>query len=199
MIIAASAVRPFPGYRCSGDAAVIVPHATGCLIALIDALGHGDAAAESAERAVATIRAHAGAQPGQIIHACHAALRQVRGAAIAVLSLTSEGTGLFAGVGNIRVRILPESIHHSGLLSTAGVVGHQIRTVREHAFKLPLDGLGIVHSDGVGSRIDPLAVARAPLDHMASGLLKTWQRDTDDASLILFAHARGMRADKPSA
>ncbi len=199
MIISASAVRPYPGYRCSGDAAVIVPRATGCLIALVDALGHGEAAAASAERAVATIREHAEAQPSQILHACHLALRHVRGAAVAVLAIDDEGNGRFAGVGNIRVRIVPESMHQGALLSSSGVVGQQIRNIREHGFKLPLDSLGVVHSDGVSSRIDPLGIARAPIDQMANELLKLGQRDNDDASLILFARARGLRAEKPSA
>lgn len=197
MIIAAAALRPMPGYAVSGDATVLVPNGAGYLLALVDALGHGPQAAESADVASAVIRAHAAERPKAILEACHAALRHKRGAAISIVSIDGTGHAVHAGVGNVRVRVVPEGVHHVGLVATAGVVGHQIRVIREQNFTLPLDGLGLMHSDGVGSRIDPLAVPRGPIDRMASSLLETWQRDTDDASLVLFALARGVRAAPP--
>lgn len=198
MIVAAAAVRSHPGEQVSGDAAVIVPGDGGCLVALIDALGHGPLAAECADRAVEVVRAHAGERPKDILAACHVALRHLRGAAMAVAAISSDGSGVFAGVGNIRARVLPESPHHGTLLCSRGIIGQQVRAITEHEFRLPLDGLGILYSDGVGTRIDPLAVPRAPIDRMANELLRTWQRPNDDASLILFAHDRGMRIEPPA-
>ncbi len=198
MIIAAAAVRACPGQDVSGDAALVLRRNEGCLVALIDGLGHGPHAAEAAGLAVETIRAHAESSPKAILDACHVALRRCRGAAISVIAIDATGNGSFAGIGNIRARILPEGHRQPALLPAAGVVGHQARSVRETTFRLPIDGIGLLHSDGVSTRVDPLAVRRAPIDRMAQRLLEDHRRDSDDASVVLFAHAHGQRAELPS-
>lgn len=193
MIIASGVVRPYPGETASGDAFLVEPTAQGVLMALIDGLGHGPTAAAAAKLAVETIRARVNESPRAILEACHQGLLRGRGAVISVVAIDHQGNGLFSGVGNVSVRLCPQSLKVPILLPTAGVIGHQHRPLRETAFRLPIDGVGILHSDGVSSRADPLASEPDTLDNTAGRLLSRFGRDSDDACLVLFAHRGGGR------
>lgn len=193
MIIASGALRPYPGQKVSGDAFVIEPVANGLLIALVDALGHGPVAAEVAVLAVETIRRNAHEPPLRIIEQCHVRLLRGRGAALSVIHLGHDGTGRFAGVGNVRARLFPESVRAPALIGVAGVVGHRLRTVRETAFTLAMDGIGVIHSDGVSSRVDPLAHPADSVESSARGLLTSYGGEIDDACVVVFAHERSPR------
>src|SRR5437773_3562494 len=70
----------------SGDKYVAEMFDGGALVAVIDGLGHGNAAARSAEVAVATLRQHARETPSAVLEHCHAAMRNTRGAAISLAS-----------------------------------------------------------------------------------------------------------------
>jgi hypothetical protein len=193
VITASGAVRPYPGESVSGDAFVIEVTGQGHVLALVDALGHGPVAAEVARLAVETIRAHVTETPLQIIEHCHQRLLRGRGAAISVIVIGSDGKGRFAGVGNVRARVFPESVRQPALIGVAGVVGHRLRTMRETTFTLPIDGLGIIHSDGVSSRIDPIAHKADSTESAARGLLAAYGGRTDDACVLVFAHEASLR------
>jgi hypothetical protein len=187
MITVGGVVRAYPGEACSGDAFFVDSTPQRVVIALVDALGHGPVAAAAAKLAIDTIRAHVGQSPSSILEACHRSLLRGRGAAISIVALDQQGQGTFAGVGNVSARICPES-SKMPLLPTAGVIGHQYRSLRETPFRLPLDSVGFLHSDGVSSRADPTVSPPGPLESTASNLITTWGRSTDDACVVLFAH-----------
>ena len=68
------------GERRSGDLAVFAPSARGGLVAVIDGLGHGDAAADASEVAAEILSAHADDEPQRLLERCHEELRRTRGA-----------------------------------------------------------------------------------------------------------------------
>lgn len=187
MIVAAGAARPYPGERNSGDAFVIEPTPTGLLLALIDGLGHGPHAAAAASVAVRTIRSVAQRNPAAILEVCHRTLHGGRGAAISIIAIDHLGNGSFAGVGNVRARVHPESKATPVLLPVPGVVGQRMRPVKETTFRLPLDGVGILFSDGVTSRVDPIGHESKTQPETAAALLASCAHRTDDASLLLFS------------
>lgn len=193
MIIARGRVRAYPGEPLSGDAVFIEETSQGTLLALVDALGHGPTAAAAAELAVATIAAHRHERPARIVAACHERLLRGRGAVMSVILLDARGEGVFAGIGNVSARIYPESPRNAVLLPGAGIVGHNYRTLRELTFRLPSDGIGVLFSDGISSRVDPLGGPKLRIDEAADSLLAACAKASDDASLILFAHRGGPR------
>ena len=193
MIVARGSVRAYPGEARCGDAVLVEETSHGVLLALVDALGHGPVAADAADLAMETIQAHREVRPLAILEACHRTLLRGRGAAISVISFDRQGRGVFAGVGNVSVRILPESPRNAVLLPAAGVIGHRYRPPREAEFRLPLDGVGVLYSDGISSRVDPLEGARTSLVETCAGLLAKHAKPTDDASLIVFAHSGSLR------
>jgi len=193
VIVASGRVRPHPNERVSGDALFIEQTEQRTLLALVDALGHGPAAAAAAELAIETIAAHRHERPAQIVQACHERLLRGRGAVMSVVTIDSKGEGVFAGVGNISVRIYPESPRNAVLLPSVGIVGHRYRPLRELSFRLPGDAAGMLYSDGISSQVDPLGGPKSRIDDTADRLLTMFAKPSDDASLILFAHRGGPR------
>jgi hypothetical protein len=193
MIVASGIVRAYPGESVSGDAFFIEGTPQGLLIALVDGLGHGPIAAEAAKLALETIRTHASESPVTILEACHQKLLRGRGAAISIVRIDHQGRGTFSGVGNVSTHIYPHSSKDPVFLPSAGVIGHRFRPLRETTFRLPNDGVGVLHSDGVSSRLDPIVPLPGTISARASALLSTFGRTTDDPCLVLFAHRGGGR------
>jgi anti-sigma regulatory factor (Ser/Thr protein kinase) len=163
-------------------------------LCLVDGLGHGPLAAIAAREALAVFHAAGEADtPATIIERCHAALKTTRGAVMAVAAVDAHaGRILFAGVGNIAGMLYsPSSSHH--LLSTDGIVGHNMRTVRVVERPWARGDSVVLSSDGLTGRWNlaryPGLVHRHPL-LVASVLFRDFARDTDDATVVV---ARDLR------
>jgi anti-sigma regulatory factor (Ser/Thr protein kinase) len=158
-------------------------------LCIVDGLGHGPLAAIASAAAIAAFRAAGDDDtPVEIIQRCHAALAGTRGAVMAVVAIDVEARRfLFAGVGNIAGLVLGASSAHT-LLSTQGIVGHRMRSLRlvEHSWSAG-DAV-ILSSDGLSGRWN---LARYPgLMHrhamlVASVLFRDFARDTDDATVLV--------------
>jgi phosphoserine phosphatase RsbX len=187
-IVVAVAGRPHPAERVSGDAASVQWADGGCRIAVIDGLGHGLAAAEAAQRAVAVLDAHPEVGPAEALRLCHAALIGSRGAAVSLARLDPARDELiYAGVGNVEAHFWhPE--RQERLIAYRGIVGSVLPTIR--SFTLPL-GEGwtlILHSDGVSARIDREAVDAQPPrppEPLAQAILTRYARASDDAIVVV--------------
>jgi negative regulator of sigma-B (phosphoserine phosphatase) len=127
--------RPMPGESESGDEFIVHPRPGGALLAVIDALGHGPAAASAARIAAACLRAHAHAPLGALMNLCHDALRQTHGVVVSVASFDSASRTLgWIGVGNVECVLIrgdalarPQRVF---LVPRGGVVGYQLPPVR---------------------------------------------------------------------
>jgi len=174
----------------SGDLHVVELFPEGALVAAIDGLGHGPEAAVASRRAAETMRANATSDPDEIIGRCHAALRGTRGAALLVLSLSfRDAIVMWAGVGNVEGwHMTPTG--REALLSSAGVVGYQIRPPRRRSAPLSPGDLFVLASDGISSRFGE-ALSRDGLpEEVAEVVFTTYARVTDDA-LVLAARYVG--------
>src|SRR3954462_8953566 len=81
---------PLEGHERSGDLAVFVPTEQGGLACVIDGLGHGDPAADAAEKAAEVVRAHADSPVQALLDSAHAALRQTRGVVMTLAAFDLE-------------------------------------------------------------------------------------------------------------
>ena len=99
--------EPLAGEERSGDLAVWAPYEGGALVAAIDGLGHGGAAADAAEAAADQFRRHAGEPPETLLKRCHEALRSTRGvvATLAWFDLATAGL-TWTGIGNVEGRLV---------------------------------------------------------------------------------------------
>jgi serine/threonine protein phosphatase PrpC len=177
------------GETRSGDLAVIAPYEEGVLAAVIDGLGHGDAAAHAAEAAAGVLREHAGEAPQALFERCHRALRRTRGVVMTLAwFVLGDGTPRvrWVGVGNVEARLLRAGegvdAKHPGPLVLGGVVGHQLpRTIRASEIELePGDAVAFA-TDGVtadySAVLDPALGPQA----QAERILAAHGKGSDDA------------------
>jgi negative regulator of sigma-B (phosphoserine phosphatase) len=173
---------PKAGEQANGDAVVVRAHAGGTLLVLVDALGHGVAAAETASVAVEYI-ASLDEIPSvhDIISGLHRRMHGTRGAAVLVCSIvTMRLSG--CSVGNVELRSRNDRVP---ALLTPGIVGSRMRKL--HVFEAPLvagERL-VLFSDGLSSRLsardaDGLAGAAA-----CQAFMRMHRRTHDDATVIV--------------
>lgn len=164
-------------------------------LCVVDGLGHGPLAASAARDAVSTFAdAREADTPADIIGRCHKALRSTRGAVMAIAAIDlASGELSFAGVGNIGALVYSAEGVASHLLSTEGIVGYQMRTVRGVQRAWSRGDTLVMYSDGVSGRWNlaryPALLGRHPVV-AASVLFRDFARDNDDATLLV---AREMR------
>lgn len=181
------------GAAACGDAWAV--HEQGaCTTALVvDGLGHGVDAAAAADAATASFERTRDRALPEILRTMHGALRATRGAAVSIARLDSgERTIRFAGVGNVAGSIL-SSQGTRGLVSSPGIVGHQMPRVHEMTYDWPAGGTLIMHSDGVSGRwqlerYPALAAQHASV--VAVALARDYARAQDDATIVALRDPR---------
>jgi anti-sigma regulatory factor (Ser/Thr protein kinase) len=163
-------------------------------LCVVDGLGHGPLAASAARDAVAAFSAaRESDSPADIIDRCHQALRSTRGAVMAVAAMDLDaGLLSFAGVGNINAVVYSAEGGASHLLSTEGIVGYQIRSVRGTQRAWSRGDTIVISSDGLSSRWNMTRYPDLLLRHpvvTASVLFRDFARDTDDATVVVARQA----------
>jgi anti-sigma regulatory factor (Ser/Thr protein kinase) len=182
-------VRPITGESESGDGALITDDGQFRRVMLADGLGHGPLAARAAQQAIrACGDLPAATAPGTVLEQIHRALSGTRGAAAAVVRV-ELGTGAvrFAGAGNIS-SFLVAAERRTALLSDPGILGHQIRTVREVDAQASPGGALVMHSDGLSEKwtMDSYPnVLAYPAVLLAASLLRDAGTRRDDASVVV--------------
>ncbi len=188
----AVAERPLPGERVSGDIHVVEPLNDGMLVAVVDALGHGDEAAAAARAAAAAVRAHAQADVPTLIRACHERLRGARGVVMSAAAFDARRSTLtWGGIGNVeglllRARRTTTSVREA-LVTRGGVVGFQIPDVRATVVPVAPGDLLVLTTDGISSGFLEACDGGTP-QHMADRILSRYGKSTDDALVLIAAY-----------
>lgn len=202
----AVASRPRHAGQVSGDRHVVVPLATGALVAVADGLGHGPEAAEAAEAAIRVLCEHTGEQLASLVHRCHDALIGTRGAALTLALAAAEagdpghpgtraagtGTLTWGGIGNVEGRLVRPAVpdRAEGPLLLGGVVGYRIPPLRTTVAPLAPGDVFILSTDGVTPHyVEGLALGDG-VQAMADRILEIHGRDDD--ALVLVARWSGM-------
>jgi negative regulator of sigma-B (phosphoserine phosphatase) len=179
------------GETRSGDLAVFAPHERGGLVAAIDGLGHGDAAADASEAAAAVLTARAGLPLGELFTLCHDALRDTRGV---VMTLADFDLGArrmeWAGVGNVEARLLrrAEGAHarHAGPTVLGGVVGYNLPAqIRTTVVELEAGDAVAFATDGVTADFSAVLNPALEAQVQAERVLGSHGKGTDDALAVV--------------
>jgi anti-sigma regulatory factor (Ser/Thr protein kinase) len=180
------------GEDVCGDAWAWVDDGERMRVLVIDGLGHGPDAAEAARRATRVFRDHPAESPSEVVDRIHDRLRATRGAAGALAELDrAQRLVRFAGIGNIGGAIVTDGPTRS-MVSHHGILGHQLRAVREFTYEWPLGSTVVLYSDGMTSRwsLDryPGITTRHPM--LAAGLLyRDFRREHDDSTIVVVREA----------
>lgn len=187
-----------PGQRRSGDHHVVAEAPDGSvLLAALDGLGHGDEAADAAERAAALLRAHAHESVIALARRCHVGLQGTRGVVMTLAQISRQDETLtWLGVGNVEgVLIRGHGEAHpprESVLMRGGVVGYHLPPLSATVHALGRGDCIILATDGLRPEFsNDIPVDDAP-QRLADRLLTQFRREADDA-LVLVARYRGAR------
>jgi anti-sigma regulatory factor (Ser/Thr protein kinase) len=179
---------PKAGEEVCGDAWMAVQYAGRCRVIVADGLGHGLMAAEAAEAAIRIGHEHPADPPVALIERMHGSLRSTRGAAVAVAEVNlRQQDMMFVGVGNIAGSITrTDTMQH--LMSSNGIVGHQMRKLQTLMYPWSDKALLVLHSDGLATRWElkayPGLAGRHP-SLIAGVLYRDFSRDRDDVTIVV--------------
>ncbi len=185
MLEVGAATRAKHGATISGDRYLIRNGGTTALLAVIDGLGGGAAAAEAANRAATAIDTAIDRPLSQIVQAAHQACLGTRGAVIGLLRLDLQARqATFVGVGNIGVYILGDQTTRP--ISRNGIVGYRLPALREHHAAYAAGDTFILYSDGISQRLSASPAWTAlPPQALADAILQTFGKDSDDATVVV--------------
>jgi phosphoserine phosphatase RsbX len=170
------------GERRSGDLAVFAPSRRGGLVAVIDGLGHGDAAADAAEAAAEILKANVDEEPQRVLERCHEALRRTRGAVMTLAWFDlAERTMSWTGIGNVEARFVRAGARHDSPVVLGGVVGYNLPQARLQTLALePGDAVAFA-TDGVAADFSVSLEPGVAAQQLAERVLERHGKGTDDA------------------
>jgi anti-sigma regulatory factor (Ser/Thr protein kinase) len=179
---------PIKGELVCGDDFAFVENGNGLEILVVDGLGHGPVASDCAVAAVEAFREIRSDSSADAMRELHGALRATRGAAAVVSRLDWErGEVRYSGIGNI-VGFLWSEGKAKHMVSHPGIVGHDVRNVREITLTLDQNVLALLHSDGVSTHWSlsayPGLTSRQP-SLIAGVVYRDHARGRDDATVVV--------------
>jgi phosphoserine phosphatase RsbX len=193
-IDAAVATLPLPGQAESGDLSLIKRVGGGTLVAVVDALGHGQEAATAAHAAVGALDRYSKESLLELVKRCHAALAGMRGVVLGLAYFDPLGaTMTWLGVGNVTgvlIRAdqasLPAKV---SLLPVAGFIGSELPHPTTRTMTLTRGDTLILASDGIREGFaEGLALTGTP-QTMADGILAKHAKGNDDALVLVARYA----------
>jgi negative regulator of sigma-B (phosphoserine phosphatase) len=186
---------PLPGFSESGDRHVFQPFQDGALVAVLDGLGHGAAAAAAAQVACSILESNAGENLTSLIMRCHEALRGTRGVAMSLASFNFRDSLMtWMGVGNVQGVMLPQNgrldFREESLLLRKGVLGSHLPPLQEAVLPVTAGDSLTFTTDGLESNFDRSYLRNQSPKAAAESILSRYAKKTDDA-MILVARYRG--------
>jgi negative regulator of sigma-B (phosphoserine phosphatase) len=193
------ASRALPGESASGDTFVVQECGGRALVAVVDALGHGGAAAATAQLAAETLRLHAQDPIQLLIKRCHDALIGTRGAVVSVASIDfREGTMAWLGVGDIEGVLAfsdPSAVPtHSILTTLGGIVGGRLPSIRPWVIPMAPGDTLVFTTDGIRSGIAASVSPTGAPQALADQILARGFKGTDDALVLVARVSRTLGA-----
>jgi negative regulator of sigma-B (phosphoserine phosphatase) len=186
---------PFPGQARSGDGFLVQETAAGVLAAVVDGLGHGEEAADVAERALASVRKTAGQSLVGALTACHGELRGSRGVVMTLASIDTDWEQLtWVAVGNVEAAVVRrrrtgQPVRRLSVPLRAGVVGDRLPPLREATVDMAPGDTLIAATDGISPAF--LDEVDLSLDaHALAGTLHRCHSRKDDDTLVVVARYR---------
>lgn len=185
----------YQGETNSGDKFVVAAFTGGVLVAVIDALGHGNQAAVVAELAMRTLEQHAHENIATLIRRCHTVMCLTRGAAISLASFDWQQRNMtWLGIGNVSgVLVHTDSGINSrvtSLLVRSGVVGDRLPELQTIVVPYTVGTTLIMTTDGVNAdytEILPKLTMVEP-QRLAQRILDDYARHDDDATVLVFRY-----------
>ncbi len=180
----------------SGDYYAVKLIHSGALLAVVDGLGHGKQAAESAKLAVSTVYEYTEDSILSVFARCHEQLKGTRGVVMSLaLFNAADRTMTWAGVGNVEGLLIRRRIDSAtranSLMLGSGVIGDRLPRVRASIKTVSPGDFVILSTDGIRTGFDEGLNLRSTPQQIANSIMASHKRDDDDA-LVLVARYVGL-------
>jgi negative regulator of sigma-B (phosphoserine phosphatase) len=174
----------------SGDLSVFAPSQRGGMVAVIDGLGHGDAAADAAEAAADVLRDEVERPAQELLELCHQELRRTRGAVMTLAWFDLEARTMeWTGVGNVEARFVRAGdtgdARHASPVVLGGVVGFNLPKVRLGTLPLEPGDAVVLATDGVTADFSVSLESGVGAQELADRVLARHGKGTDDALAVV--------------
>lgn len=180
------AERPKSGQDVSGDSYIIRNGGSTALVAVIDGLGGGEAAAVAAKQAFNAIDTNHDRPLPLIMTAAHQACMGTRGAVVGLLRLDPTTHQVdYVGVGNIGIHVISQ--YAIKPLSKNGIVGYRMPPLMEHHAQYNPGDTFILYSDGVSGRfVDaPFMTEMLSPQALADRIMDAFGKTIDDVTVVV--------------
>lgn len=185
--------RPLAGQERSGDLHVVKQFDDGALVAAIDGLGHGNAAADAAASAGEILDRYAAEPLERLVARCHEGLRHTRGVVMGLARFPHKGSMTWLAVGDAEGVFVPDGADEEGIRSLPqhrGIVGLNLPALHPVGVDLSPGDVVIMATDGVSPGGLRRGLLRSTPQWLATDILAKSARANDDA-LVLVVRYRG--------
>lgn len=180
-------VRPCIGESVSGDAQLILDTEEALVITVVDGLGHGHGAATASEAFVEYVQANPDEPVDRLMLDASSAISSTRGAAAALIRIDrTRSTLSFCGIGNIHFHAVGDV--RMSPVCLPGIVGHRVRKVIPYDFALDGNGMFVMCSDGISSRLHLEDYAGRSVQEIADAILVDHGKAHDDATCVAVSY-----------
>ena len=183
-----SYTRPMPGQIRGGDLAIIIHHAAGLLMVMVDVTGHGERAFELGNQINALVQSHPYLPSNELMMLLHRSLAGTIGAAIGILNVDPlQAKFTYLGVGNTGIARVTGK-HWRGV-SRDGLVGSRMPKLSPLEGALSAGDVFLMWTDGISEIDGPKYLrqhAKDPAKRVASHLVNAIGKPHDDAGCIIF-------------
>ena len=178
-------LAPHPNEKRCGDIISLSLSDQISSLLVVDALGHGDAAADVSELAASVFQQSPFEDAQTIVTRIHRELAGSRGAALALAQIFHYRDKLvFVGVGNISARVFMK-YQNRGCASIQGIVGGQISSLKEYEYDWGPNASLLMYSDGIKSAAMLSDVPVHSAQILAAEIYRDFSRMNDDTSVLV--------------
>jgi phosphoserine phosphatase RsbX len=175
-----------------GDTGMVREMGDRCFLALIDALGHGKEAYETAMLAEHYLSENYGRALVDVMQGLHIHLKGTRGV-VAAFGLLNQRTGnlRYVGVGNITSKIYGVQPYH--FVPQDGIVGYKMASPKEQQRQLHHGDILMLTSDGIREHFeiyDFPDLLSGSARQIATAVLDNLGKDNDDASCLVLRYEK---------
>ncbi|MHB8124140.1 MAG: SpoIIE family protein phosphatase [Desulfitobacteriaceae bacterium] len=167
-----------------GDAYLIKELPGKVLLAVVDALGHGQMARRAASRTIKLLAGSDGTELDKLLESTHKAITGTVGVVLCIALVDYKLRQLtFAGVGNITIKIIGKKT--TEVVLPAGILGYRTDDTLYRVTTISQNDVLIMHTDGILDNYELNPSLLSFPKQMAQALMSGYRRPTDDALVLV--------------
>jgi serine/threonine protein phosphatase PrpC len=178
------------GEIASADRHLVKLAGSKTVVAVVDGLGHGDAAVHAALAAVGSLEAQATTELTAMVQRTNEQLRSTRGVVLSIAIIDLVGCRLsWVGVGNVAGVVVrgigPAAGRRESLLSSPGIVGTNLPVLHPSSLQFDVGDTLVFATDGVDEMFENSVVPGMPVQRLAQHLLAAHGQQRDDCLVFV--------------